>query len=415
MSLISFHSSSKRLGWGMVLAAGAMVMAACGSGSPNSQNPVASPTSVAKASSNPYVFHVLLSETGQGAFLGAREDKALKGYVAYLNAQGGIGGHSVTLDIKDNHSDPQTSVSFASQWIAKKVPFIFNGSIAAANRAVDALAGSDGPVIYDLSPVNPAPPDSYIFASGISYKLDLEAILNTLHSKGTSNIAFLNTTDVSGAAGWPVLKSLLSNSKYSSFHVVSHQTYDPTAVSITTQMSVIKSKNPQALIIWATGTPLGAALQAQHQLNMGSIPTYTSAGNAVPGEMQHLSGVLPDHIFFPTGAIYLPPAELPTSIAPVISTFQSIVAKSGGHPNDGWGLAYAPALMLVSALNHLGVDATAPQIKDYFQKLSAFPNIYGVFHMSTNDHSGIGLSGVYMTTWNGSTFVQASGPSGLPQ
>lgn len=389
---------------------GALLLAACGTAS-------ASPAQSASSSTvdkSPYVFHADLSETGQLAFLGSRQAKALQGLASYVNAQGGIDGHKIVLDIKDNQSNTVTGVAIATAWEAKKIPFIFSGSYSAVTRAVNATAGSNGPVIYDLSPVDTAQPNSYVFISGISYKLDLEAILNMLHSKGLSRIAFLNSTDASGASGWPILQSLLKKPSYSGFQVVSHQTYLPTATSATTQLAVIKSSNPQALIIWTTGTPLGTALQAQASYNMSDVPDFTSAGNAVSGEMLHFKKVLPSNIYFPTGALYLKPSELPSNLASTVSRFQSIVSKAGGHPNDGWGLAYVPAMMLISALKHLGINATAAQIKDYFQHLTNFSTIYGVYNLSSNNHSGVNLKGVYMTRWDGSGFSQASGPSGLP-
>ncbi len=395
------------------LGAFSLLMAACGSSGSTSTTSASSSTTAANLS--PYVFHADLSETGAGSFLGSREAKALTDFAAYVNSSGGIKGHKITLDIQDNQSSPSTSVSIATQWIAQNVPFIFNGSIAAAAKAVDSLATKNGPVIYDLTPVNPAPANSYIFSSGISYKLDLEAILNMARAKGLTKLAFLNSTDVSGASGWPVMQSLLALPANSNFQLVSHQSFDPSAVSVATQMSVIKSAAPQALIIWTTGSPLGTVLHAQSQLGMSGLPTFTHGGNAVTGEMQNLQSVLPKEIYFPTGPLYLPPSALPSNLASVVTTFQTIVAKAGGHPNDGWGLGYAAALLLVSALNHLGVNATATQIQGYFEQQSSFPNIYGVFDLSNSDHSGISLPGVYMTTWNGTTFVQASGPSGLPQ
>lgn len=388
----------------------AFLLAACGTASA-SPSKSASSNTVDKA---PYVFHADLSETGQLAFLGSRQAKALQGLASYVNAQGGIQGHKIVLDIKDNQSNTVTGVSIATSWEAKKVPFIFSGSYSAVTRAVNATASSNGPVIYDLSPVDTARPNSYVFISGISYKLDLEAILNMLHSKGLNRIAFLNSTDASGASGWPILQSLLKEPSYSGFQVVSHQAYLPNAASATTQLAVIKSSNPQALIIWTTGTPLGTALQAQAALNMGNVPDFTSAGNAVGGEMLHFKKVLPSNIYFPTGALYLKPSELPSTLASTVARFQSIVAKAGGHPNDGWGLAYVPAMMLISALKHLGINATAAQIKNYFQHLTKFPTIYGVYNLSSNNHNGVNLNGVYMTRWDGSGFAKASGPSGLP-
>ncbi len=418
MNFRSVSAGSGKIKLLAALGSMSLLVAACGSSGSSStttSNAGASASSTTQASLAPYVFHADLSETGQGSFLGSREVKALTGLVSYLNAKGGIKGHKIQLEIQDNQSSPATSVSIATQWVSQGVPFILNGSIAAAAKAVDALATANGPVIWDLTPVNPAPANSFIFSSGISYKLDLEAVLNMLKAKGLSKVAFLNSTDVSGASGWPVMQSLLSQSTYSGIQVVSHQTYDPTAVNVTTQMSVIKAANPQALIIWTTGTPFGTALQAQKQLGLDGLPTFTSGGNAVAGEMQHLASILPANLYFQSGPLYLSPSSLPSSLTSPVSTFQSIVAKAGGHPNDGWGLAYGPAQILVAALDQLGVSATAPQIKSFIEQQSNFPSIYGVYHMSNSDHSGITLQSVYMTTWNGTQFVQASGPGGAPQ
>lgn len=416
MKFFGKSNSGRSMAIGAGLLSAALLTAACGSSanSASSSSTTSANSSSSKGSSSPYVIHAVLSKTGQGAFLGSREAKALTGLFDSVNSSGGIDGHQIKLDIKDNQSNPSTSVSIANNWVAKKVPFIFNGSIAAAAKAVDALATSNGPLIYDLTPVNQAPAHSYIFNSGISYKLDLEAILNMVKSKGISKVAFLNTTDVSGASGWPVMKELIASSKYSGIKVVSHQTYDPTSVNATTQMSVIKSAKPQALIIWTTGAPIGTALHAQNSLGMSSLPVFTSAGNAVSGELHHLSSVLPAHIYFPVGPLYLSPSSLPSNLRSVVSGFQSMVSKAGGTPNDGWGLAYASGLMLISALKKLGVNATAAQLKNYFQHLSNFPNVYGVMDLSPTDHNGISLNGVYMATWNGSAFVKASGPGGVP-
>ncbi len=413
MSLRSIGSNAGKVKLVSVLGAVSLLAAACGSSGTSAA--ASSSSSTTQGSLAPYVFHADLSETGQGSFLGSREAKALTGLVAYLNSNGGIKGHKVQLQIEDNQSSPSTSVSIATQWVSQGVPFILNGSIAAAARAVDALATSNGPVIWDLTPVNPAPANSFIFSSGISYKLDLEAVLNMVKAKGLTKVAFLNSTDVSGASGWPVMQSLLSQSTYSGIQVVSHQTYDPTAVNVTTQMSVIKAANPQALIIWTTGTPFGTALQAQKQLGLGNLPTFTSGGNAVAGEMQHLSSILPKNLYFQSGPLYLTPSSLPSNLSSPVSTFQSIISKAGGHPNDGWGLAYGPAQILIAALDHLGVSATASQIKGFIEQQSNFPSIYGVYRMSNTDHNGITLQSVYMTTWNGTQFVQASGPGGMPQ
>ena len=50
--------------------------------------------------------------------------------------------------------------------------------------------------------------------------------------------------------------------------VTDHEQFDPTAVSVTTQLSKIKATNPQAVLVWTTGTPLGTVLSGMQQLGM---------------------------------------------------------------------------------------------------------------------------------------------------
>jgi branched-chain amino acid transport system substrate-binding protein len=80
--------------------------------------------------------------------------------------------------------------------------------------------------------------------------------------------------------------------------ITTHQTFSPTAVSVTTQLSKIKATNPQALIIWTTGTPLGTVLKGMQELGMSSMPTMTTSGNESSEEMQGLVGELPARFYF---------------------------------------------------------------------------------------------------------------------
>lgn len=97
------------------------------------------------------MFHAAVGETGGASALGSREAKALKALAASVNAPGGIDGHPIQVDVVDNQSNPATAVQLASPWVSQGVPFILNGSIVGTDKAVDALATSNGPFIYELS------------------------------------------------------------------------------------------------------------------------------------------------------------------------------------------------------------------------------------------------------------------------
>lgn len=395
----------KRLRFGALVAVASLLLAACSSSS------VSSPSTT--AAKTPYVFHAVLSLTGSASILGTRERKSLESFAADINAHGGIHGRPIKMDIKDNGSNPSTAVSVATPWVSKGVPFILNGSVVATDKAVDALATSSGPVIYDLSPgVHPAA-SSYVWSAGISTRFDAAAYLNFFKGKGLTRIAALTSTDASGTDGLRQLKAALARPAYSGLHLVANQTFDITAPTVTTQLSVIKAAKPQALVVWTTGPQVGTVFKGMSALGMSSIPTVTTDGDAFPSLLKHFSSVLPSHLYFPTGALFLPPSSLSGGVKTAVSAFDSDISKYGGHPNDGWGLSYVAAEVITKALKSIGPSATASQIRHYLQtKIKSFPSIYGVMNMSSSNHRGLDVGDIYITEWNGSSFVAKSGPGG---
>ncbi len=416
-------SASVRRRWGkgriaVLGVASAAVLAACGSSSSSSTTTTAA-TSGSSASSGasgaPYVIHAIVSQTGSASFLGSREAKALQGLAALTNKQGGIDGHPLQIDIQDNQSTPQTAVSYATSLVSSNAPLILNGSVVAVDAAVDALATSNGPFIYDLSPGTHPKPGSMVFSAGISTKFDAQAYLTFLKAKGLTKIAAITSTDGSGVDGFNQLQTALKEPQFSSFQLLTHQTFDPTAVSVTSQLSVIKAKNPQALIIWTTGTPLGTVLQGMSSLGMSDIPTVTTDGNAAYSELTHFSSILPKTLYFPTGMLYLPPSDITNAaVKAKVQAFDTVVQAAGGHPGDAWGLSWDPAQLLLGAIQKLGVNATAPQILNYMENLHNVAGVFGIYNTSTSDHRGLSVQDVTITKWNGSSFTPVSSLGGAP-
>ena len=404
---------SKAAAFGIVAAT---VLAACGGGSTaSSSSTTAAAKTATTASKSPVVFHVLLSETGAGAFLGSRGAKSLKAQAAYINAHGGINGHPMQLAIEDNQSSPSTNVSLATTWISQGVHFILNGSLAGVDQAVDALATPNGPFIYDLSPGTYPKPGSMVFSSDISTNSLITADLTYLKSKGLTNIAALTSTDGSGVDGLNQLKSVLAEPQFSSFKLLTSQTFDPTSVSVATQLSVIKAQNPQALVVWTTGAPFGTVVKGMASLGMSNIVTTTTAGNDPYAELHSLSQYLPKSLYIACGPQNIPLSQLPSGPVKTADTvFSNVITAAGGHPSDAYGLTWDPAQLLVGALEKLGVNASAKQILSYMENLYNVPGIDGSYSTSVSDHRGLVTSDLYVATWNGTGLTAVSGPGGAP-
>ncbi len=396
-----------------LLVTSALLMAACGSSSNASASSKAVTTTSTSAPASPYTVHAILSLTGAGATLGSAAKQALTAFAAYVNSQGGIDGHPVKLDILDNQSTPSVAVSEATSLVSSGVPFLLNGSISSADNAVDALAGSNGPVIYDLSPVAHPAPGSYVFAPGISTTYLEAAIANFMKVSGYTRIAIINTTDASGLAGYNDLEAGLKNPTASGITVVAHQTYEPNAVSVTAQLSVIKAAKPQALFVSTTGTPFGTVLRGMKSLGMEGIPTFATSGNALQTALKNFASVIPAHLYMPLGPLYFSPQSLPSNMRSFMTQFDTVVKAAGAQPNTGWGLPVDAFLIMVRALKSLGVNATAAQLKNYLEtKVKNVPESFGLYNMSVSNHVGTNGNDVWIGQWTGTSFKIVSGEYG---
>jgi branched-chain amino acid transport system substrate-binding protein len=350
------------------------------------------------------------------SFLGDDEKASLGALQKLVNSTGGIDGHPVSFDVSDNQSTASTSVSVASPLVSQ-VPVLIVGSATATDRPVDQLETSNGPVIYDLSPGDHPAVGGAVYSASNSTTNQTHAFVDFAKAKGWSHIAAITSTDSSGQDGWENIDKAVQATG-GAVTVTSHQTFDPTAVSVTTQLAQIKATNPQALFVWTTGTPLATVLKGMQQLGLTSIPVMTSNGNESYKEMQSIGNSLPAQLYFPSSQFRLSSSALTGQAKTLVEQFNSAMKAAGQPvPDEGDALAWDPALLIVSALRKLGVGATAQQIHQYISSQAGYVGIAGTYDFASKsqaDNRGLTIQSVYITRWDSSKmdWVQASGPAG---
>jgi len=365
-----------------------------------------------------YTIHAIVSETGSASFLGTEEAAAFKALAKYVNSTGGIDGHQLAFAISDNQSTASTSVSLASPLVSQ-APVLLVGSLTATDKPVDDLAtSSSGPVIYDLSPGDHPAPGSYVYSASNSTTNQTKAFINFAKSKGWTKVAVINSTDSSGQDGWTNIQKAIAGAN-GTVTITDHESFDPTAVTVTTQLAKIKASNPQAILIWTTGTPLGTVLSGMQQLGMDSLPTMTTNGNASVSQLTQLGSKLPAQLYFPGAPFMAGVQNLTGQTKTQVQAFDSAMAAAGQKvPDEGDALAWDPGLILVSALKKLGIGATAAQIHSYIDSLTSFAGINGTYNFTNKsipDNRGLTISSVYIAEWNKSQddWTASSGPAGM--
>jgi branched-chain amino acid transport system substrate-binding protein len=364
------------------------------------------------AAKPPYTIDVIIPLTGGAAFLGTAEQQALQALKKVVNDRGGIQGRPLDFNIHDDTTSPTVAVQLADQIIAKKVPVFLGPSLVALCKAIQPLL-TDGPVMYCFSPGIHPVPGSFAFTASVSTTDLMKALFAFFNSKSWTQIGVLTSTDATGQDADAAIKATLALADNSAFHVSSWEHFTPTDVSVSAQLTRIKASGAQALITWSTGTPVATVFKGVAQAGL-DIPVATTDGNMTYAQMKQYKDFLPSQLYIPSPEW---PAYQSLPAGPVkdaLKTYYDAFNAQGIKPDIGQSLAWDPALIVVAALQHLGPNATAGQLKDYINKLSGFAGVNGRYDFIATPQRGLTARQAIVTRWDSTqqTWVPASSPGG---
>jgi len=375
------------------------------------------PTLVAGAaapSGTPVEVPVIVSLTGQAAFIGNTSRKSLEVLEKSVNDTGGINGRPLQLDFMDDGSNPQNTVQLANQVIASKAPIMIGSSLVGTCHAIAPLFAAAGPVQYCLSPGGVTPKGGYSFAACYSTPDAFKMAVKYFHDRGFTRFALLQPTDATGQDGEHAFDAALAN--YPDITLVDRQHYNTTDISVAAQIAHIKAANPQVLFAWATGTPIATVL---HGMTDGGldVPTFTSHGNMTHLAMASLSDLAPKSgLYFPAprfvGRDTMPPGPARDGV----DNFFKQLAANGIKPDGGLSQAWDVGIVVVDALRHVGPNGTPDQFRDYIEGLHGLAGSSAVLDFRDGSQRGIPASAIVMSRWQASadTWVAVSEPGGKP-
>lgn len=360
--------------------------------------------------------NVILPLTGGGAFLGKAEQQALQQFEKAANASGGIHGQPLKFIFHDDQSSPQVAVQLANQVKATNPPVILGSALVALCNAMAPLM-KEGPVLYCFSPGIHPPAGSFVFSSSISTKELAAALLRYFGAKGWKKVALITSTDASGQDAYKNFKSLVGAEGHKDVELVAEATLNPTDVSASAQIQRLKGANPDVLVAWSTGGPIGTVFKAIHDAGV-ELPVATTNGNQTYAQMTQYAAFLPKEL-------YIPAADFLKNDKPVqaneasqakeafFKAFEGTDIKPDGPSTYAWD----PALLVVDALRKLKADATAEDLRNYLLNLKGIAGINGFYDFKAVPNRGLDESNVVVTRWDASaqTWAVVSDPLGIPR
>jgi branched-chain amino acid transport system substrate-binding protein len=360
--------------------------------------------------------NVILPLTGGGAFLGKAEQQALTQFEKAANASGGIHGQPVKFVFHDDQSSPQIAVQLANQVKASNPPVILGSALVALCNAMAPLM-KEGPVLYCFSPGIHPVSGSFVYSSSISTKELGAALLRYFGRKGWRKLALITSTDASGQDAYKNFKSLIGSEGHTDVELVAEAQLNPTDVSASAQVQRLKGANPDVLIAWSTGGPIGTIFKAIHDAGI-ELPVATTNGNQTYAQMAQYTAFLPKELYIPAADFLKSdePAkadEASAAKAAFYKAFEGTDIKPDGPSTYAWD----PALLVVDALRKLKPDASAEDVRAYLSGLKGFAGINGYYDFKAVPNRGLDESNVVVTRWDAAkqTWVVVSDPLGIPR
>jgi branched-chain amino acid transport system substrate-binding protein len=355
----------------------AVALAACGSSAGGSTG------------ADSYKIGVLVSQTGPASQLGVGELRGARLAADHLNAGGGVDGHKIQIVAIDDQTKPDQDVQQARQLVSQKVAAIVGPSVVAGCNAVAPLVASRGPVEYCLSPG--IKPSGNVWSASVKTDQLAERMLSYWKGQGITKVGLISTTDASGKDG---ARAVNEAAKKAGVQIVSSADYDPTAVSATSQLQQVTSAHPQAIVVWSTGTPAGVALKGIQQLGI-NLPVATTDGNLSNTFLQRIADYTPQQLLIPATRDFwwqtLPKSDASYTLEQ--DYHQKYQAKYNEAPDFGPGVGYDAVLLLAEGLKKAGAGDAA-KLKAALEKIDGFNGVVGTYHMSADDHRGLGLPDV---------------------
>jgi branched-chain amino acid transport system substrate-binding protein len=368
----------------------------------------------ASAAGEPIEINVILSLSGQVAFLGRAEQQSLQLLETTVNKNGGINGRPVKFVIADDQSNPQVAIQLTNALLSQNISMLLGPNFQASCLAMEPLVIKSGPVEYCFSPGIPATPGSYVYSATVSSRDDQVATVRYLRGRGWTRIGIIATTDATGQVFDSTLDAALAMPENKGLEVVAREHFSPTDISVAAQITRIKAANPQVIIAWAAGTPFATVLRAINDQAL-SIPIFGGNGNMNFAQLAQYSAFMPKELYFSGRRAFAPDPAAPPPVRKVQSLYFNAFRDISIQPDFFGLIPWDPALLYIDALRHLGPSPSAAQVNAYIQNLHEWAGVQGYYNFSDGSQRGIGIDGAVIDRWDPSThaFVAVSKPGGF--
>jgi branched-chain amino acid transport system substrate-binding protein len=380
----------------VAVAAAVGLVAGCSSGGSSG-----SPSSSGSASANsPFNVLVVAGTTGANSIQGLADQEGMRAAASYVNANGGILGHQVKVNLVNDNGDPTTAASVLLSYLTSHsdvdavVPGGESNETAAllpilSSHGILALAQEDGGLTDDLTSNASKFPQQFVVTTPPSLNsAALAKYIVDQHFKHVGilkeNVAYFDS-EMAGLSG-PLSKAGIQST------VVP---FDPTALDLTAEASKLQAAHVDAVLVAAVGPSAGYALTAISKVGL-NVPKIGDAGIA----STPVTTLVPkaDYegmktVYFRV-EVYVPPAQQSPALKSFLAALNAENAKMTA-PFVFYASMWDDLMLLRHAAKQAGSvdDAALVQALNNLQTTSDPNYIYEAnYKYSPTDHENSGAS-----------------------
>lgn len=352
--------------------------------------------------------------SGPAAFIGTPTKLVADMVVDKINSEGGVNGKKIELVVGDTEGDPAKAVNIAKKFIYKdKVAAIIGPTRTGTGMAVKKIihggkipafmtVGGD-PVIMGGEKLGPF---DWVFKSPQRSSVAVKRLYMYLKEKGLSKIALLTASDGFGKDGVRWLTKLAPDYGIA---IVAQEAFGAKDTDMTTQLTNIKNKAPQAIVVWTIG-PAGAIV-SKNKAQLGiDLPLFQCHGLPDPKYIE-LAGKASEGDRMPATKLMVASA-LPDSDPqkPVIREFVRLYTDVYHYDqqfpiNTHSGYAWDAIMIVADAMKTAGTDAEA--LRTAIEKTTGYVGVSGVYNLTPEDHNGLDVDSMVVVQVKDGKFVMA--------
>jgi branched-chain amino acid transport system substrate-binding protein len=328
------------------------------------------------------------SMTGGAAAYGATQKNGAQLAIDEINAAPGPEGIKIAAVFDDDASVPQQGVNVFNKFInADKVALIIGPTLSNTAQVTDRIAQQAGVPVLAISNTAKGITDigDFIFRDSLTEAVVIPNTIQVAKERlGIKKVAvFYGNDDAFTKGGYDAFKKALADA---GLEVLTEQTFAKGDRDFSPQLTQIKSKNPEAIIVSALVEEASGIVSQARQLGIpASIPIIGGNGFNSPALIKN-AGEAAEGVMI--GASWNTTSPLPLN-QKFVDAFS---AKYGSAPDQFAAQAYAGVHIAYEAIKKAGATDDRKTIRDALAKIRDFDCVLGKFSFTEGrdaDHTPV--------------------------